>query len=376
MHTSLRRFRLLALCLLSSFAVAAALPAQSTPTVHSAYVILVMTDGFRWQELFGGADPELSRQPDGRDATVIRNAFAGATAEARRAALMPFMWGTMATQGQILGDSSVGSAVVLTNAFKVSYPGYSEAFVGHADPRVSSNDHAPNENRTVFEWLNEQPSFAGRVAAFATWSAFGRIFNIRRSRLPLFDGRERELALEEEPGVSDPTPASWLARAYEAVRQRVSGSVLDRLTERAARIYRERHHPRVLFIGFGETDRWAHAARYDRYLQSAHAVDAYLATLWANVQANPDTRDRTTLIVTTDHGRGDGIRWSDHGPNVVGADRLWIAAIGPDIPALGVRHGVPTTQSQVAATIAAALGLDWQEAEPQAAPPLPVFGGR
>jgi chromosome condensin MukBEF complex kleisin-like MukF subunit len=30
-------------------------------------------------------------------------------------------------------------------------------------------------------------------------------------------------------------------------------------------------------------------------------------------------------------------------------------------------------QAQVAATIAALLGRDWQKAEPKAAPPLPIF---
>ena len=58
---------------------------------------------------------------------------------------------------------------------------------------------------------------------------------------------------------------------------------------------------------------------------------------------------------------------------MTGAERVWIAAIGPDIPALGVRQGTPSTQSQVAATVAAALGLDWKAAEPKAASALPVF---
>ena len=52
---------------------------------------------------------------------------------------------------------------------------------------------------------------------------------------------------------------------------------------------------------------------------------------------------------------------------------MWIAAIGPDIPALGVRRGTPSTQSQVASTIAAVLGFDWTSAEPKAAKALPLF---
>jgi arylsulfatase A-like enzyme len=103
-------------------------------------------------------------------------------------------------------------------------------------------------------------------------------------------------------------------------------------------------------------------------------VDAYLAQLWQQAQANPVTRDKTTLIVTTDHGRGNGAKWTDHGQDVIGAERIWMAVMGPDVAGLGVRRNVPSTQSQIAATIAAALGLDWRKAEPRAAAALPVFG--
>jgi arylsulfatase A-like enzyme len=109
------------------------------------------------------------------------------------------------------------------------------------------------------------------------------------------------------------------------------------------------------------------------YLQSAHQVDAFLEELWKNAQANPVTRDKTTLIVTTDHGRGVGAKWTDHGEKVDGAERIWMAVMGPDIAPIGVRRDTPATQSQVAATIAAVLGLDWPKAEPRAAKPLPVF---
>lgn len=44
--------------------------------------------------------------------------------------------------------------------------------------------------------------------------------------------------------------------------------------------------------------------------------------------------------------------------------------------ALGVRRNTPLTQSQIAATIAAALGYDWPRAEPRAAKALPAFGAR
>jgi len=47
--------------------------------------------------------------------------------------------------------------------------------------------------------------------------------------------------------------------------------------------------------------------------------------------------------------------------------------MGPDTPALGERRIVPpVTQAQIAATLAAAVGMDWVKAS-GAAPALPVF---
>lgn len=131
--------------------------------------------------------------------------------------------------------------------------------------------------------------------------------------------------------------------------------------------------PKVLFIGYGETDEYAHSGRYDLYLRSAQQVDRYLSQLWSRFQADPRTRNKVTLLISTDHGRGWGVEWTDHGEEVNGAEYIWSAAIGPDIGALGVRRNSPTQQAQMAATIAAALGKDWRSAEPQAAVALPIF---
>ena len=128
----------------------------------------------------------------------------------------------------------------------------------------------------------------------------------------------------------------------------------------------------MLFIGLGETDEWGHGRRYDLYLDSAYNADKFLAELWDTLQKTPQYKDKTTLIITTDHGRGDTrVDWTDHGKNVPLAEYIWIAVLGPDTPAMGVRENMETTQSQVAATIAHVLGEDFNAASPKSAPPLP-----
>jgi hypothetical protein len=77
-------------------------------------------------------------------------------------------------------------------------------------------------------------------------------------------------------------------------------------------------------------------------------------------------------VLSTDHGRG-GTRgdWTDHGQQVSGAERIWIAVMGPDTPRLGVRENTAVTQGQAAATIARLLGEDFNASNSRAAPPLP-----
>jgi bisphosphoglycerate-independent phosphoglycerate mutase (AlkP superfamily) len=156
------------------------------------------------------------------------------------------------------------------------------------------------------------------------------------------------------------TTRLWGDLAYDGFMQ---AAVLD---------YVQKRRPRVLFVGYGETDEWAHSRRYDQTLASAHRVDAFIAELWRTMQAIPQYHERTTFIITTDHGRGGTLKdWTDHGRDVAGAEYIWIAVLGPHTPAGGERRETaPITQSQIAATVAAALGFDYSGAEPAAAPPI------
>jgi arylsulfatase A-like enzyme len=152
-----------------------------------------------------------------------------------------------------------------------------------------------------------------------------------------------------------------------------AAEVIDSFLYQAAREHLLRHRPRVMFIGFLETDAWGHAGRYDNVLTSAHAVDQYIQRLWETMQSLDQYRDKTTFIISTDHGRGSGpTEWKNHGKNVDGAENIWMAILGPDTPPLGERTSCErVTQSQIAATLAAFLGEDYHAAVPHAGKPIP-----
>jgi hypothetical protein len=361
-----RTFQLFAAAILLS--APRGVPAQPREP-RTQNVILVVTDGLRWQDVFNGADSLLifgDPRALGGDTISTRNKFWRAQVDERRRALLPFIWGTVARRGQIFGNRTASSNVNTANPLKFSYPGYNEMLTGFVDPRIDRNDYGPNPNTTVFEWLNRQPQLRGKVAAFATWDAFADIFARNTSGVFVHAGWEPPYATPRSE--SD----TLLNKMYATTFRMWGNNAYDSFTHAVLVRYLTTQRPRVVFVGYGETDEWAHAGRYDRALTSAHAVDQYLAELWSMIQSHPQYRDRTSLIITTDHGRGRTTTdWTNHGRTVDGAEEMWIAVMGPDTPALGERMRVPTvTQSQIAATVAALLGLEYQRAAPQAAPPL------
>jgi hypothetical protein len=106
------------------------------------------------------------------DTTTLLREFWRESADERRAALLPFLWGTIAKAGQILGNPAKRSVGTVTNGLNFSYPGYNEMILGAADSRINSNSYGPNPNVTVFEWLNGKAAYKGKVAVLATWGAF------------------------------------------------------------------------------------------------------------------------------------------------------------------------------------------------------------
>jgi hypothetical protein len=329
-------------------------------------VVVVTIDGLRWQEFFTGADQAYFKRNDKGEIDPVAKQYSAATPEARRAIVMPFMWSVVARQGQIFGDPSRQSRAHVTNGMWFSYPGYNEMFAGAADPRIDSNDKVPNPNVTVLEWLNRRPGFEGRVAAFGAWDVLPSILNTARSRVPVGFGfapagkpvsdREREINQ-----LAADLPAYWRYGTFDAP---VVYAAIEQLRSRK---------PRVLYLMLGEGDEWAHEGRYDLYLDAATRADRFLERIWTTLQSMPEYRGAVTLLVTTDHGRGATTSdWRDHGRKVPAAENTWFAALGAAVSAQGVRSNLTVTTAQLAATIAAAVGEDFRQGAPNAAPPLPL----
>jgi arylsulfatase A-like enzyme len=137
----------------------------------------------------------------------------------------------------------------------------------------------------------------------------------------------------------------------------------DYITFEMALEYLRSAKPRVLHIAFDETDDWAHDKRYNRVLDAITYFDNCLRKLWQTIGDLPEYRGKTTLVVTSDHGRGGTLAdWHSHGKDVPGADQIWMAIVGPDTPARGeVENSVEVFQRDIAPTMLDLMGIDYRE---------------
>ncbi|MBO9682765.1 MAG: sulfatase-like hydrolase/transferase [Flavisolibacter sp.] len=329
-------------------------------------IIIVTTDGLRWQEVFKGMDSAIandSRFNQGDSAYLFKKYWGHDEIE-RRKKLFPFLWSTVATQGQLYGNRLLGNKVDNANPYWFSYPGYSEMMTGYADTAINSNDFPSNPNINVLEFLNRQSKFKGRVAAFGTWAAFDRILNEGRSGFPVVSAFDKS-------GGNHPTAQQQLINAMlaDSYKPWQEDECQDVFTHFAAIEELKISKPKVLYIAYGETDEWAHSGQYRSYLNAAHQVDAWIKQIWEYVQSQPQYKNKTALFITTDHGRGDAIKkeWTSHGNSIKDAYEIWFAVVAPNIPAKGeMKSQMQLYQKQFTQTISKLLGYVFKANQPVA----------
>ncbi len=332
---------------------------QAQKTTQTENIFLITVDGLRWQELFQGAD-SLFVDDTGmmENPGSLLETFWDPNPLKRRQILMPFTWSTLAKQGQLHGNRAFGNHVDMRNNMLFSYPGYNEILTGVPDDeRINSNSKTNNPNTTLLEHLQGLPDYKGKVLAFGSWDVFPYIVNEDRSGIPVNAGFDRA----KGPNLSE--SERIINRLQHEIRGPWEGVRLDPFTHHYALEAVKRQTPKVVFIAYGEPDDWAHDNRYDEYLHSIKQFDAYLKELWDYIQSTPAYQDKTTMIVTTDHGRGiKKATWTGHGSGIPRSREAWIAAIGPDSRALGeVKETGQMYPAMIARTIFQLLGLTYPD---------------
>lgn len=338
-------------------------------------VILITLDGVRTQEMFGGMDIVIFRSTNRNfDKTETFKRFDAATARERREKLMPFFWKTlMASHGSIAGNRELKSEVKTTNKLFFSYPGYSELLTGQAhDDIIKSNSHPQNPFPSFLDFLNKKWKLGyNDVAEISSWDAFQRIATNKPGSFMINAGYA-------EYSNAGPDIAALNKAQFETLPPWNSAR-FDYYTFRFALDHMRKYKPRVVHIGFDDTDDWAHQRNYERLLQALNRTDDYIREIWQFTQNDPAYRGKTAIIITTDHGRGETPEtWDDHGEDVPEAQYFWMAFLAPNVKLRGEWQNAETIyQNQVAATLCKLAGVDYSEQNREAGKPIErLFGSK
>lgn len=292
-------------CLLGCHSASAAQPMASTAPPN---VLLITIDGTRWQEVFNGTDPALTNNPQ----------------TARQ--LLPFIYSHCIDHGMALGKSS---DFIATGPAHLSLPGYNEISHGHPSYACQNNDCPRTTELTLLDRLALPDT-----AVITGWEQISLAATTNPSRMVLNTGRMYRSNWKDPENMNFP----WVVGDHEYRS--------DPFTGIAANIYLHNHHPRLMWVGFGDTDEWAHVGDYPKYLASLAYVDHWLEELF---KSEPDHMMNTDVIITADHGRG--IDWRHHGWDKA-SEKDWLIMCGRDIPAWGfVGYTEMKSLSNIAPTI-------------------------
>jgi len=322
-------------------------------------IIIVTLDGLRWQEVFRGADSALIASKFTEDKDGVKKKYWAASSAERRKTLMPFLWSEINKQGQIYGNRDLGNKDEVANPYRFSYPGYNEIFTGFPDKRMNTNDPITNPNMNVLEFINKQKGYQGKVVAFASWERFPQILNAKRSGLPIYSGYADVKNADANERIK------YLNELQDNVPHYLGDSTrLDFISFEYTKEYIKQYKPKVVYLGFDETDDMAHEGNYSAYLDRTRQEDGYIKALWNMVQNTPGYKGNTTLLITCDHGRGEQPveTWRSHGEDVKGSEQTWFAVLGPDTPPTGeITTATTTYHKQLAQTISLLLGFDFKK---------------
>jgi arylsulfatase A-like enzyme len=202
---------------------------------------------------------------------------------------------------------------------------------------------------------------------FSSWERIERAASPEPQAFVLSAGRS--VRWHQEELLRDPGAAAVLEESAKADAFPGYGDFRpDRLTSALAMSYLERRRPRLLYLGLGEPDEYAHRGDFAGYVASLRADDAVVGAVLETLERMGERGKRTTVLVTTDHGRAAD--WRHHGREMPESARVWLFAGGEGVSARGLVHSFRSHRlSDVAPTVRALLDMP-SDAAPSAGAPI------
>jgi hypothetical protein len=231
-------------------------------------VIIVVIDGARYTETFGGGDKYI-----------------------------PHMFNDLKPQGTIFTNFRIADEGSTT-----TNPGHASIITGTWQLIKNDGTEKPNKP-TIFEYFRKELSakatdcfiVAGKKKieslSYSTYPDFGKDFG---ASTVCFGGDDEQ--------------------------------VFDSLT-----IIMDTFHPKIILANFPSTDIMGHSGIWNDYVKAITNADSLVYLLWQKIQSDPFYRNTTTLFVTNDHGRHSD-NFKNHGDDCDGCEHIMLLAVGRNIP--------------------------------------------
>lgn len=160
--------------------------------------------------------------------------------------------------------------------------------------------------------------------------------------------------------------AEWKGKFQPSVDCGVSGNGSgyrdDLVTMTKTKEIMAKYSPNVIVINLKDVDSNGHANNWDGYIKAIKTTDASIKEIWDYIQSLPAYKDKTTLIVSNDHGRHIDANggFAEHGDDCAGCRHIEFFAMGPDFKKNATINMGNYEQIDIASTMAELLGVPAQ----------------
>lgn len=263
------------------------------------------------------------------------------------------LWTKYASQLHFYGQPE-GRAMMGVASIPVSLPSYHSQMAGHVQP-CDGNECGRIRVQTVLENLVQKLNLKKKdVAVFASWDGIGEA--IESNKGTIYSSVGNVPVYDPDTLKADPIMHALNKKQKQDKPKGpyVHNERYDKYTFAYAMHYFEKHKPRFMWISLNDADVAAHRGDLKGYHQVLASYDAMLDSLFVTLKKLK--LDKTTLvIVTTDHGRGNGENWRHHGPKYPESKRTWAFVMNGELKSAGVEGRYSTLS--IRPTIEAAFAM-------------------
>lgn len=291
------RIRFLLGILLAIFSLAT----QASPKINR--VIYITLDGTKWQDIL---DP----------------------------ARMPIFWQKHASQFKIYGLPNSNTSIEVASV-AISLPSYQSQMTGAVQP-CTGNDCGRVRVKTLPEYLVKNLKMSKtNVVSFSSWGEVNFAVQSQENAIMANDG----VVDMVNPFTHQPDPFMWSVNSLQK-EDHPDHPLLryDRYTYMQAKHYFSLYHPKFMWLSFCDSDNNAHANNAPGYYKAISFYDQVIDELLTNLKSK-NLLQHTLIIITTDHGRGDGDNWTTHGPKYPESKRTWAFVLNGDLQPIREENG-------------------------------------